>query len=343
MIYLSIVALAAAGPLTDWLGRISWLPLGRWGLLAALFIVVTVLHAAISFPLSLYRGYLLEHEFGLSTQSLSAWLWRYAKRMALALAFGLVMVLVLYGLIWNVGRFWWLAAAGAFFAMSVVLGQLVPVLILPLFYKIEKIDAPELAERMDRLSRGTGISVEGVYRMDLSAETVKANAMLAGLGRTRRVLMGDTLIDRFTPDEIEVIFAHEIGHHVHRHIPKLMAAGAVLSLAGFAACDAVLKARFGVVDYDAVPADSLPLVLLSITVFSLLMEPLQNAISRAFERQCDWYALERTAAPEVYRSAFRKLARLNKDDPDPHPLEVFLFHSHPSIGERLSMADRFRA
>ena len=137
------------------------------------------------------------------------------------------MMLGLYWLIWTAGGWWWLAAAGLFFLVSVALGQLLPVLILPLFYKIERLDQPELAARIARLAEGTGLSIEGVYRMALSDETVKANAMLAGLGRTRRVLLGDTLLDAFSPDEIEVILAHEIGHHVFGHIRKMIVGGAV--------------------------------------------------------------------------------------------------------------------
>ena len=129
--------------------------------------------------------------------------------------------------------------------MAVVLSRIAPVVILPLFYKIEKLDAPELADRISRLAAGTGLSIEGVYRMDLSAETVKANAMLAGLGRTRRVLLGDTLVQGFSPDEIEVVFAHEIGHHVLHHIRKTIALGVVFSAAGFWICDRLL-ARLGV-------------------------------------------------------------------------------------------------
>jgi STE24 endopeptidase len=224
----------------------------------------------------------------------------------------------------------------------VVLAQLAPVLIMPLFYKIERIDTPELAERIERLADGTGLAIEGVYRMDMSRETVKANAMLAGLGRTRRVILGDTLLDGFSPDEIEVILAHEIGHHVHRHIPKLIAAGMAFMLAGFWMCDFVLRAwmqhTLGEVDYAAIPVSSLPLLMFSLTAFSLLLEPLQNVLSRRFERQCDRYALRRTGLQEAYLSAFRKLAVLNKDDPCPNPVAVFLFHSHPPIAERLAMA-----
>jgi STE24 endopeptidase len=215
-------------------------------------------------------------------------------------------------------------------------------LIMPLFYKIERIESPELSERMQRLADGTGLAIEGVYRMDMSRETVKANAMLAGLGRTRRVIMGDTLLDGFTPDEIEVIFAHEIGHHVHRHIPKLIATGLLFMLAGFWMCDFVLRAWMqhvlGAVDYAALPVSSLPLLMFSLTAFSLVLEPLQNVLSRRYERQCDRYAIARTGFREAYSSAFRKLAVLNKDDPCPNPVAVFLFHSHPPIAERLAMA-----
>jgi STE24 endopeptidase len=217
------------------------------------------------------------------------------------------------------------------------------VLVLPLFYRIEKLEAPAIADRLARLAQGTGMSIEGVYRLDLSEETVKANAMLAGLGRTRRVLLGDTLLAGFSPEEIEVIFAHEIGHHVFHHIRRMILAGLIYSTAGFWFCSRLLAwwvARGGPVDYARLPIDTLPLLLLLLTVFALLLQPLQNAISRRFERQSDRYALERTGQREAYLSAFRKLARLNKDDPTPHWLDVFLFHSHPPVAERLAMAEK---
>ena len=160
-----------------------------------MLLIVVGLHVAVSFPAVVLLGpcartsLRAEQADGRpvgcgATPSGTCWPWR----------FGLVMFVGLYWLIWLAGAYWWLVAAGAFFVVSVVLGQLAPVLILPLFYKIERLDEPELAERIARLAEGTGLSIEGVYRMDLSEETVKANAMLAGLGRTRRVLLGDTLL-----------------------------------------------------------------------------------------------------------------------------------------------------
>jgi STE24 endopeptidase len=342
--YLAVAAFVLAKPIDHWLSTFSWLKNNASLRLLGLFAVVTFLHMAVSFPVSFYSGYRLEHKFNLSTLSFGGWLWRYAKRNLLGLAFGMVMMLGLYWLIWTTGSWWWLAAAAAFFLVSVLLGQLVPVLILPLFYKIEKLDSPELTDRIAQLAAGTGLSIEGVYRIKLSEETVKANAMLAGLGRTRRVLMGDTLLNGFTPDEIDVIFAHEIGHHVFRHIRKMILTGILYSTAGLFLCDMVLRLvvekGIGPGDiYTNLPVWTLPLLMFVFFVFAQLLEPLQNAVSRHFERQSDRYALQRTGRREAYLSAFRKLAKLNKDDPSPHPLEVFLFHSHPPIGERLAMAE----
>lgn len=341
--YLAVAAFFLARPLDAWLQSFSSMA-NNWSLrLVALFLAIMAIHIVVSFPLSLYSGHILEHQFKLSTQTFGRWLWQYVKRNVLGIAFSLVMLLGLYWLIWTTGNLWWLVAAAAFFVVSIALGQLAPVLILPLFYKIEKLDAPELTERIARLAQGTTLSIEGVYRMDLSDETVKANAMLAGLGRTRRVLLGDTLLNSFQPDEIEVIFAHEIGHHVFHHIRKMIVAGVFYSAAGFWICDRLLMcwvARDGAaVDHSQLPVDTLPLLLLILTLFSLILQPLQNAVSRHFERQCDRYALQRTGLKDAYLSAFRKLAKLNKDDASPHWLDVLLFHSHPPVAERLAMAE----
>jgi STE24 endopeptidase len=308
--------------------------------LLALFGIVIGLHILVSLPLSFYSGYVVEHQFGLSNQTIRRWLRNWALGNVLAVLLGAVLNTGLFWIIWNTGHYWWLIAAAAFFVVSVVLGQLAPVLIVPLFYKVERIDNADLLDRMTRLAQNTGLTIEGVYRLGLSADTSKANAMLAGLGRTRRVLMGDTLLKKLSPDEIEVIFAHEIGHHVHRHIPKMIATGVVISGLGFWLIDRVLVWWDGIPTAAAAPTSSLPLVMFTLTAFMLVLAPLQNAISRHFERQCDRYALTRTQNAPAYRSAFTKLAKLNKADMEPNPIEVILLHSHPPIAKRLAMADR---
>ena len=341
VVYLGLMAIVFARPIDAWLARFEPLagPQSMLRLLA-LFGVVIGLHILVSLPLSFYSGYVVEHQFGLSNQSLRRWFRNWALSNGLAVLLGAALNLGLFWIIWNTGPYWWLIAATAFFVVSVVLGQLAPVLVVPLFYKVEPLDNPELLDRLKRLAAGTGLTIEGVYRLGLSADTSKANAMLAGLGRTRRVLMGDTLLDKFTPDEIEVIFAHEIGHHVHRHIQKMIATGAVISGLGFWLIDRVLVWWADIPTAAAAPTSSLPLVMFTLTAFMLVLAPLQNAISRHYERQCDRYALVRTENAAAYRSAFTKLAKLNKADMEPNPIEVILLHSHPPIAERLALSGK---
>src|SRR5438067_1656301 len=203
------------------------------------------------------------------------------------------------------------SAPAAWLAVTLVLGQLLPVVILPLFYKVTQLDNAALLERLQRLAQGTGLKVEGIYRLHLSADTRKANAALAGLGRTRRVLLGDTLLDNFSPEEIEVVFAHEVGHHVHRHILKLVVLNVLLATAGFWLVDVIgstLATQLGYASFTD-PA-ALPLIMVVLSLFGLVLSPLLNALSRHYERQCDRYALERTRNPDAYRAAFVKLAVL---------------------------------
>lgn len=340
--FLAFMALAVARPLDGWLsarlGEGAASAALRW---IALYAATMLLHEACSLPVAWYGGFRLERRYGLSTQTLAHWLKQHLKRYALAVAFGGVLFAGLYLLILTCGRWWWLAGAAAFFLASVVIGQLAPIVVLPLLYRIEPLDHPELASRMRRLAEGTGLRFDGLYRLELSAETVKANAMLAGLGRTRRVLLGDTLLERFTLDELEVVLAHEIGHHAHAHLPKLLAVGAAISAAGFWLCDRALLLWLGPqFHHDGLPIAALPALMLLLTVFSMIFGPLHNAVSRAFERQSDRYALERTGLAEAFVSAFWKLAQINKDDPDPPRWTVWLFHSHPPISERVAMARR---
>ena len=316
-------------------------------------VVLAFLYAAglelLTLPLDFWSGYLLEHRYHLSNQRFRGWVWRQIKGYLVGGPIGLVLLLGLYTLVWYTGPWWWLWAAAGWLAVTLVLGQVLPVVILPLFYKVTPLADPALRERLERLARGTGLNIKGIYRLHLSAETRKANAALAGLGRTRRVLLGDTLLDHFTPEEIEVVFAHEVGHHVHRHLRKMILGSVALAALSFGLADVVLRHWAEGLHYPAelLPAyadpAALPLLLLVLTVVGLVLSPLQNAVSRYFERQCDRYALERTGGPAAYRSAFVKLARLNKADTDPHPVVVWLFDGHPPIRQRLALADTLAA
>jgi len=347
-----VVSLAAlivlalwVGPRLDqlvrhWLGDNPWLRL----------VVLAGSYAAglelLTLPFDFWSGFVLEHRYQLSNLTLRGWVWRRIKGYLVGGPIGLVLLVGLYTLFWFAGDLWWVWAAAGWLAVSLLLGQLLPVAILPLFYKVTRLDDSPLLERLRHVAEGTGLNVEGVYRLQLSTETRKANAALAGLGRTRRVLLSDTLLDQFTPEEIEVVFAHEVGHHVHRHLPKVVAYSVVLAGMGLWLVNLLLQQSAGALGYvgtEQIPAykdpAALPLLLLVLSLFGLLLMPAKNAVSRFFERQCDRYALERTGMPGAYRSAFVKLARMNKADPDPNPLEVWFFDDHPPIRERLAMAD----
>jgi STE24 endopeptidase len=308
--------------------------------LLAMAAILGISLEVITLPIDFWSGYLLEHRYQLSNQTLGGWIWKRIKSYLVGGILGLLLLYGLYGMLWLTGPYWWVWATIGFLGVNLVLGQLLPVLILPLFYKVTPLEDTNLLDRIRGLTQGTGLSVQGVYRLHLSEETKKANAALAGLGRTRRVLLGDTLLDQFTPEEIEVVFAHEVGHHIHRHLLKMVVVSVFLSFAGFWLVDQVLGTLAERLRYTGVddPA-ALPLLLLVLALFGLILSPAQNALSRFFEVQCDTYALKRTGNSQAYRSAFIKLAKINKSDPDPHPLVAWLFYDHPPIRHRLALAD----
>lgn len=335
LIFFAVVA----GPiLSGWLTEV--VGTSAWVRLIAMAAIMGLGLEVLTLPLDFYSSYLLEHEHQLSNQTLGGWIRRKLKSYLVGGILGVLLLSGLYALLWMAGDYWWIWATAGWLLVSLVLGQLLPILILPLFFKVTRLEDDGLLQRLKNLTMGTTLTVEGVYRLELSKETKKANAALAGLGKTRRVLLGDTLLEQFSPEEIEVVFAHEVGHHVHRHIPKMIALRVLLTLCGFWLVDALLTQVAPALGYAHFtdPA-ALPLVLLTLALFGLLLAPLQNALSRFFERQCDRYALERTGNRTAYRSAFIKLARINKANPDPHPFLAWLLYDHPPIRERLALAD----
>ncbi len=336
-----------------YLAAVSWLlvygldvrpPQGFWARswqLAAVTAAVLLGNWVVSFPLNYWRGYVLEHRYGLSRLRLTGWLWRQAKVLALGLAFSTAVFTGLFWCIWWAGPWWFLVAAGAFLLVNVVLGQVVPVVVLPLFYRVEPLQDEELLRRFQPLLRRAGLHLQGIFRVALGAETVKANAALTGLGRTRRVLLSDTLLELLGPEELEVIVAHELGHHVHRHLLKLMLLGTLAALVGFWLCDlAVFHLWPGLPggDYRLAGPMHVPVLLLATGVLSFLGQPVGNAVSRYFERQADCYAVQQTGRAEAFARAMTRLARLNKTDPNPPRLEVWWLHSHPPVAERIRLA-----
>jgi STE24 endopeptidase len=287
-----------------------------------------------------YYGFRLERKFQLSTQRIRAWIWDEAKGFLVGLVLAGVLVELVYFMIRQWPQHWWVIAWALFMGLFIAMAQLAPVVLFPIFYKFEPLENEELRRRLVVLSEQAGTRVRGVYRWKLSEKTKKANAALTGLGSTRRIILADTLLDNYSPDEIEAVLAHELGHHVHRHILKSIVVQAGIALLGFWLANLVLHYA---VDHhffeELSDFANLPLLGLTVTVLSLLLMPALNAYSRYNERQADRYAFESIATVDPFVSSMNKLASQNLAERTPSKWIEALFHSHPSIAKRVAAAE----
>ena len=281
-------------------------------------------------PIGFYGGFLLERRYGLSNERLGAWLADQAKSLGVGLVLGWGQVGVIYFFIRLSPAWWWLAAGGVFALLIVGLTNLAPVLLLPLFYRVTPLDRESLRARLMALADRAGARVLGAYEWGLADKTKKANAALAGIGGTRRILVSDTMLAEYSDEEIEVVLAHEIAHHVHGDIWKGIAFESALILAGFYLASRVLAAlseSFGLRGVGDVAG--LPLLLLAAGAVSLVMVPVAHAMSRAYERSADRFALDLTKNPTAFVSAMRRLGAQNLAEEHPSQLVQWLFYSHP--------------
>jgi len=305
----------------------------------AYVVLIALLSEVVQLPLAFYQGMTLERRYGLSTQTDARWWLDRLKAGAVGLVFAIGGALIVWWLLrWSPER-WWLIAALCFGLVLILLAQLAPVLLLPVFYHFKTLDRPALAARLVSLAERAGARVIGVFEWQLSDRTRKANAALTGIGQTRRILLSDTLLAEHSDDEIEVVLAHELAHHVHHDIWKGIALEAVLLVLGFYLADRVLEAsvgRFGLAAKDDIAG--LPLLLLAGGAVSLALLPLANAVSRAHERRADRYALDMTRNAAAFISAMRRLAAQNLAEERPSRLVEILFHSHPSTAARVDAA-----
>jgi Zn-dependent protease with chaperone function len=297
----------------------------------------------LGFPLDFY-GFRLEHRYNLSNQKLRSWLWDEVKGWLVGLVLGGIVAELVYWTIRAAPQRWWLIAWAVFIGLTVFFAQIAPVVLFPLFYKFQPLENEELCERLVQLSRRAGTRVRGVYEWKLSEKSKKANAALTGLGRTRRIILADTLLENYSPDEIESILAHELGHHVHRHIVKGILIQVVITFFGFWASAAIL--RYAVEQRQMFDTLSdfanLPLLALVSTLMSLLLMPALNAYSRYNERQADRYAFQSIPDVAPFISSMEKLAQQNLAERRPSRLVEWLFHSHPAIWRRIRAAEAFR-
>lgn len=312
-------------------------------LLIALYIFVFIIIIdIITLPLSFYGGFVLEHMYKLSNQKISGWIKDELKKFLISLPLIIVMVEIMYIFLRKFPDTWWVFVTVIWIFLSVIMAKLAPVLIFPLFYKSVPLENKKVKDNLESLAEGTGINIEGVYKINLSKDTKKANAALAGMGSTRRVLLGDTLLDSYSPSEIKSVFAHELGHHVYRHIWKMLAISTISGCFGFAFCHLVLSKMIVVLGCQNIhDIAAFPAVCIALAFSGFVLLPIQNTISRRFERECDRYAIQKTNDPEAFISTMDKLAEQNLADRTPNRLVELLFYSHPSISKRIEMAKNF--
>src|SRR5512134_1876984 len=315
-------------------------------LLVPLFVAIFGgIYSIINLPLSYYSGFVLPHRFGQSTQTLKDWVIDQVKGLAIGAPIGLILLELLYLALRVTGSLWWLWAAIGMLVFTVLLSNLAPILIMPLFNKYIPLgdEHKELADRLLDLARRANTKVKGVFKFDMSKRTKAANAALTGIGNTRRIVLGDTLINEFSTDEIETVLAHELGHHVHRDIPFLIAFGTLSTTLSLYLASLALKWAVAYFGFSG-PADvaAFPALGLIFGAYGLVTMPIDNAVSRWRERMADDYALQATGKKEAFASAFTRLANQNLGEVDPEKWVVFLFYSHPPLGERIAKARRWK-
>jgi STE24 endopeptidase len=339
--FLLLVVLLATG----WTGTLRDLAY-RWSeqnySLAVFYYVVLliVISKIMGAPLE-YYGFRLEHHYHLSNQRFHSWLWDEFKGLLVGLVMATVVVELLYLLIRQVPQQWWVISWAVVMGLFVLLAQIAPVVLFPIFYKFEPLDNEELTRRLIVLGQRAGTRVRGVYKWHLSEKSKKANAALTGLGATRRIILADTLLDNYSDDEIEAVLAHELGHHVHKHILKSILVQAGISLLGFWLANEVLRYAVERSHMFETLSDfaNLPLMILVVTVLSFLLMPALNAYSRFNERQADRYCFQSVASVAPFITSMNKLAEQNLAEKTPSRWVEWFFHSHPAISKRVAAAE----
>lgn len=305
--------------------------------LSGYLLVFLATYSLAFLPLDFYGDVVLERRYNLSNQTTAGWLVRSLKEWLLSAVLIVLTFNLLYAMIRHMPGRWWLAASVGWFLLLVLMSKIAPAIIVPLFYRLRPLPDRDLADRLLALARRCGVRITRVFEIRLSKETKKANAAVVGLGNERRIVIGDTLLDLCSADEIEAVFAHELGHVVLRHGWKLLGAAAASSVIAFYILHLFYARVAASLGFDgASDIAAVPLLMLFGLVFGLVSKPFQAALSRHFERQADLFILGKVEKPETLASALVKLAGRNLADPEPGRLVELLFYTHPPIAKRIA-------
>ena len=306
------------------------------------FVILMLGYAVLSAPLSYYRGFVLPRRYGLSIQTFGGWLGDEAKRGGLSLIFGAGIVAAVYWFITSFPQTWWLLTWGVVVCLSLILTTLAPIFIVPLFFKMKPLDDNELKLRLEELAQRAGTRVRGLYTIELGNKGTTANAALMGLGNTKRIALSDTLLQQYSPPEIEIITAHELGHHRHGDIFRLFVIQSAIWLIGLYVVDLGLKASVMPLGFAGISdIAALPLLMLIFATFSLMLMLLTNSYHRHLEMAADDYALKLTDNPRAFIAAMTKLTDQNLAEAQPSRWVELLIYDHPSYHRRVEHARHY--
>jgi STE24 endopeptidase len=305
-----------------------------------------VLSTILVFPLTVYEGYFREHKYGLATQTFGPWMWDELKGLGVGLVLGGVLVMILFGVVRRLPRTWWIWGAVVtilFMIFTVLIG---PVYINPIFNKYTRLDDPKIVEPILSMARANGIPAKDVYTMDASRQTTRMSANVSGFASSMRITLNDNLLRRGSPEEIQAVMGHEMGHYVMNHIYKGIMYFVIVTVVAFAylrwGLDWTLQ-RWGEKWQIRGVGDTavLPLAVLLISIFSFVYTPIDNTFTRTQEREADMFGLNTARQPDGFAQAAIHLGEYRKMNPG--PIEEFIFFDHPSGRNRIYDSMRWKA
>ncbi len=333
--------------LAGWFERLLRARLSSRLAVDAVFVAGMVLSLAVmNFPLDVYR-FVREHRYGFATQGFGDWMTDEFKGLLIACVVAMLFLIPVWAAVRRWPRGWWIAGSAIGVLLSIVMIAVAPVFIAPLFNNFTPLHDEALKNRILDLAHREGIPADDVYEVDASRQSRHDNAYVAGLLGTQRIVLYDTLVNAYTPDEVTFVMGHEMGHYVLNHIWKgLLLAAAVIVLGFFLIhrlLGVTIRRLSGRLGYDSPTSiAAVPLALLFLMAYMFLLQPATNAYSRHLEHQADVFALKTVGdSPEARNaavSAFQTMAARNLSDPDPPAFIEWWLYTHPGIGSRIRFA-----
>ncbi|HEY8716445.1 MAG TPA: M48 family metallopeptidase [Candidatus Acidoferrum sp.] len=307
------------------------------------FIVLTSL---LTFPLTVYEGYVREHKYGLLNQTFGPWMRDQLVMLAVSVVLGGIVIVPLFALVRRLGKNWWVWGAVVSMVFSAFVGLIAPVYLFPLFNKFTVLEDPRIKDPILSMARANGIPATNVYEFDASRQSNRVSANVSGLANTLRISLNDNLLKRCTLPEIETTMGHEMGHYVLNHVYKGLVMNGVVVVIGFAFLAWGLQfalARWGERWGIRGTADVavLPLAVMVLSIYFFVTTPIGNTITRTMEFEADMYGLNAARQPDGEANVDLLLGEYRKMDPG--PVEEFIFYDHPSGRTRITAAMRWKA